>query len=92
MVENAVVGPSSLLRDILAEGSESFGADVAKLAYCDMYESGIIDSCTVISNALQNAVSTATMLLTSNAVITDIPKETEEEDHHHHDHEGVGAF
>ena len=57
-----------------------------------MYENGIIDSCAVICSALQNAVSTATMLLTSNAVITDIPKETEEDDHHHHDHEGVGAF
>jgi len=56
-----------------------------------MYESGIIDSCAVICSALQNAVSTATMLLTSNAVVTDIPNETEEEDHHH-DHEGVGAF
>ena len=92
LAANADVEPSSLLRDILAEESESYGYDFAKLDFCDMYDSGIIDSCTVISNALQNAVSTATMLLTSNAVITDIPKETEEEDHHHHDHEGVGAF
>ena len=90
---NADVEPSSLLREIRAEECESYGYDFAKLDCCDMYESGIIDSCAVICTALQNAVSTATMLLTSNAVITDIPKETEEEDHHHHhDHEGVGAF
>ncbi len=91
LATNADVEPSSLLREVRAEESESFGYDFAKLDYCDMYESGIIDSCAVICSALQNAVSTATMLLTSNAVVTDIPNETEEEDHHH-DHEGVGAF
>ncbi|MGB1397249.1 MAG: chaperonin GroEL [Planctomycetota bacterium] len=89
---NADLEPSRILREIKAEESESYGYDFASLDYCDMYENGIIDSCAVICSALQNAVSTATMLLTSNAVITDIPKENDEDDHHHHDHEGVGAF
>jgi chaperonin GroEL (HSP60 family) len=44
----------------------------------------------VVHLALQNAVSVATMILTSEAVITEVPSETE--DHHHHDEEGVGAF
>ncbi|MGE4619419.1 MAG: chaperonin GroEL [Planctomycetota bacterium] len=91
LAQNAGVEPSALLREIRNIDEDTFGFDFARLELCDLYEVGVLDSCDVIHSALQNAVSTATMIMTSDAVITDIPKETEEEDHHH-DHEGVGAF
>ena len=91
LAENAGVEPSKLIREIRNFEEETYGFDFARLEMCDLLEAGIIDSCDVIRNALQNAVSTATMILTSDAVVTEIPTETEEEDHHH-DHEGVGAL
>ncbi|MEC9476428.1 MAG: chaperonin GroEL [Planctomycetota bacterium] len=91
LAANAGVEPSKLIREIRSFEEETYGFDFAKLEMCDLLEAGVIDSCDVIRNALQNAVSTATMILTSDAVVTEIPTETEEEDHHH-DHEGVGAL
>ena len=91
LASNAGVEPSILLREIRADEDKVIGYDFARLEMCDLMEEGIIDSCDVIRSALQNAVSTATMILTSDAVITDIPEETTEEDHHH-EHEGVGAL
>ena len=92
LARNAGVEPSKLLREIRKTKEGTRGYDFARLQMCDLREAGIIDSCNVTLNALQNAVSTATMILTSDGVVTDIPKEKEEEDHHQHDHEGIGAF
>lgn len=92
LAANAGVEPSKFIREIRNSDYLTYGFDFAKLEMCDLFEAGIIDSCAVIHSALQNAVSTATMIMTSDAVVTDIPQETEEEDHHHHDHEGVGAL
>jgi len=92
LAQNAGVEPSKLIREIRNLNDDTSGYDFARLEVCDLFEAGIIDSCDVTRSALQNAVSTATMILTSDTVVTDIPKETEEEDHHDHDHEGVGAF
>ena len=92
LAANAGVEPSKLLRKIRSMNEKTHGFDFARLEMCDLRKAGIIDPCDVMLSALQNAVSTATMILTSDAVVTDIPKDTEEEDHHHHDHEGVGAM
>ena len=59
---------------------------------CDLLEEGIVDSCLVIRTALQNAVSVATMIMTSETVVTEIPSEGGEDHDHHHEEEGVGAF
>ncbi len=56
---------------------QKYGYDVVKGKYCDMVESGIIDPVKVVRLALQNAVSVASMIITTNALVTDIPeKET----------------
>ena len=91
LAKNAGVEPSILLREIRAADDTTTGYDFARREMCDLMETGIIDSCDVTRRALQNAVSSATMILTSDAVITEIPSEASEEDHHH-DHEGAGAF
>ena len=87
---NAGLEPSRLLRSIRMAEEPTWGYDFAKREECDLFDAGIIDSCRVVRLALQNAVSVATMILTSEAVVTDIPSETE--DDHHHEEEGVGAF
>ena len=44
-------------------------------ATCDMVHEGIIDPTKVVRSALQNAASVATLLLTSDALVADLPKE-----------------
>lgn len=51
----------------------NMGYDVAGDKYVNMIEAGIIDPVKVVASALQNSVSTAAMLLTTEAVVTDIP-------------------
>ncbi|NLC31490.1 MAG: chaperonin GroEL, partial [Candidatus Moranbacteria bacterium] len=47
----------------------------------DMIKSGIIDPLKVTRTALENAVSVAAMLLTTEAVVTDLPEEKGAHDH-----------
>ena len=56
---------------------ESVGYNAATGAYEDLFKAGIIDPTKVTRTALQNAVSIAGMFLTTEAVITDIPKKEE---------------
>jgi chaperonin GroEL len=50
------------------------GFDVDKEAYVDMFEAGIIDPTKVSRSALQNAASVASLLLTTEALITEVPE------------------
>ncbi len=56
---------------------ESVGYNAATGVYEDLFKAGIIDPTKVTRTALQNAVSIAGMFLTTEAVITDIPKKEE---------------
>jgi len=55
----------------------NFGFNAAKNKYEDLVEAGIIDPTKVTRSALQNAVSAAAMVLTTEAVVTDKPEEKE---------------
>lgn len=57
------------------EKNHNIGFDVLKMEYTDMIEAGIIDPAKVTRSALQNAVSAATMILTTECLVTDIPEE-----------------
>jgi chaperonin GroEL len=67
------------------------GYDADKAQYCDLVAAGIIDPAKVVRTALQNAASVAALLLTTESLVTEIPKEEEEGDHHAHDH-GMGGM
>ena len=51
------------------------GFDVLKEDYLDMVDDGVIDPAKVTRGALENATSIAAMILTTEALITDIPEE-----------------
>jgi chaperonin GroEL len=55
--------------------SQNIGYDVITGEFVDMIKSGIIDPAKVTRGALENAASIAAMILTTEALITDIPKE-----------------
>jgi chaperonin GroEL len=59
----------------VAEGKGNFGYDALKDEYTDLVKAGIIDPTKVTRYALQNAASVSTLLLTSDALIADIPKD-----------------
>jgi chaperonin GroEL len=66
------------------------GYDADKNVYGDMLKAGIIDPAKVVITALSNAASVASLLLTTEALVTELPKEEEEGGHDHHDH-GMGG-
>jgi len=53
----------------------NYGYDARQDKYCDMVKEGIIDPTKVVRSALQNASSVATLLLTSDALVAEIPKD-----------------
>ena len=56
------------------EGNKYLGYDVIENEYCNMVERGIIDPAKVTRSAVENAASIAAMILTTEALITDIPE------------------
>ena len=57
--------------------SGNFGYDVVSEKYVDMVEAGVIDPAKVTRSALENAVSIAGMILTTEALIADVPEREE---------------
>ena len=78
IAENAGVdGAIALDRVKNMKGNEGF--DAMKLEYGDLVKAGIIDPTKVVRSALQNAASVAALLLTTDAIVSDIPKREDKE-------------
>lgn len=75
---NAGYEPSIIVEKIRQDGTPNFGFDAKQGQYCNLVEAGIIDPVKVTRCALQNAASIAGLLLTTEAVIADIPSEKKE--------------
>src|SRR5438876_1401560 len=75
IVQNAGENGEVVANKVLENKTANYGFDARKGEYCDMLKEGIIDPTKVVRCALQNAASVATLLLTSDALIADAPKE-----------------
>ncbi|WP_449105641.1 chaperonin GroEL [Pseudomonas mohnii] len=73
IAENSAVDAGVVVVRMLAEPG-NVGFDASANRYVDMYEAGIIDPTKVVRVALENAVSVASILLLTEATITDIPE------------------
>ena len=71
---NAGVEGSVVVEKIKEEDKVGFGYDAAKDEYADMIQRGIIDPTKVSRSALQNAASVASMVLTTESLVTDLPE------------------
>ncbi len=60
---------------VLENESQNYGYDARNDKYTDLVKAGIIDPTKVVRSALENAASVATLLLTSDALVADMPKE-----------------
>ncbi len=56
----------------------SFGFNAMTYAYEDLVKAGVVDPTKVVRSALQNAASVAAMLITTEAVVSDVPEEKKE--------------
>ncbi|ADC61400.1 chaperonin GroEL [Allochromatium vinosum] len=74
IVANAGEEPSVILHKV-AEGTGNFGYNAANGEYGDMVEMGILDPTKVTRSALQNACSVAGLMITTEAMIADEPKD-----------------
>jgi chaperonin GroEL len=75
IVENAGLEGSVVVEKVKAETVPTRGFDAESLEYVDMIQAGIIDPTKVERIALQNAASVAGLLLTTEALVTDLPEE-----------------
>ena len=75
IAENAGVEGSIVVGKILENKSETFGFDAQNEEYVDMVQKGIIDPAKVVRRALQDAGSVAGLLVTTEAMVAEMPKE-----------------
>ena len=87
IVINAGLEPAVVVEKI-KNSAEGFGFDAAKEEYVDMKKVGIVDPTKVSRSALQNAASIASMVLTTESIVTD--KKEEKCNCGHHDEAGAG--
>ena len=76
IVQNAGFEPSIIVEKIKESTKVGFGFDAGTGKYVDMIEAGIVDPTKVTRSALENAASVASMILTTESLVTDIKEET----------------
>jgi len=75
IAENSGYEGSIVVNKILENKSETFGFDAQNEDYVDMVERGIVDPAKVVRAALQDAASVAGLLVTTEAMVAETPKE-----------------
>jgi len=76
IVKNAGLNSDRILSELERRSvtEKNIGFDVLKMEYVDMVKAGIIDPAKVTRSALQNAVSVASMIITTECLVADLPK------------------
>ena len=74
ITQNAGVEPSVVVNNVAA-GKGNYGYNAANETYGDMVEMGVLDPTKVTRSALQNAASVAGLMLTTDCMVAELPKE-----------------
>ena len=74
IAENAGEDGAVIAGKILENKAQNYGFDAQNEKYCDMVKNGIIDPAKVVRAALQDAASVAGLLITTEAMIADVPE------------------
>ncbi|MDQ0469704.1 chaperonin GroEL [Labrys wisconsinensis] len=75
IVDNAGVEGSLVVGKILENKSATFGFNAQTEAFVDLIEAGIVDPAKVVRTALQDAASVASLIVTTEALVTELPKD-----------------
>ncbi len=74
IAQNAGLDGAVVAQKVLENEDFNFGYDAAGATYGDMLKKGIIDPTKVVRTALQNAASVSSLLLTTDALVTEVPE------------------
>ena len=74
IAQNAGLEGAVILDKVEKSGDPAFGFDAANEVYCDMLKTGIVDPTKVCRSAIENAASVASMVLTTESLVADIPE------------------
>jgi len=77
IAKNAGVDSGWVLKEVEESKDPDYGFNALTLEFGSMFKQGIVDPAKVVRSALENASSVATMILTTEALITDIPEKKE---------------
>ncbi|MEM8864887.1 MAG: chaperonin GroEL [Planctomycetota bacterium] len=92
IAENAGVDGAVVVNRVRGLKGKTEGYNADKDEYTDLVSAGVIDPAKVVRTSLQNAASVASLLLTTDSLVADIPVEEEAGGgHDHHDH-GMGGM
>ncbi|KAL3117738.1 hypothetical protein niasHT_000914 [Heterodera trifolii] len=75
IIANAGLEPSAIVEKVLANTEVNYGYDAMNDKFVDMLVAGIIDPTKVVRTALQDAAGVASLMATTECVVTEIPKE-----------------
>lgn len=88
LAKNSGADDGWVVKKVEENKDKAFGFNSMTLEFEDMLKAGILDPVKVTRSALQNAASVASMILTTECLITDLPEEKKEE----HAHAGMGGM
>jgi chaperonin GroEL len=91
IVSNAGDEPSVVLNKVV-EGKGNFGYNAGTGEYGDLVQMGVLDPTKVTRCALQNAASVAGLILTTDAMVAEAPKDESGGGHAGHGHGGMGGM
>ena len=92
IAENAGEDGAVVANRVMKHGDANYGYDALNDRYGDMIAAGVVDPTKVVRTSLQNALSVAQLLMTTNALICDEPEEPDAGGHDHdHDMGGMGG-
>ena len=85
IADNAGLEGSLVVQEV-SEGEGAFGFNARTEQYEDLVDAGVIDPTKVVRTAIENAASIAGLLLTTEALVTDMPEENQNVAHDDHGH------
>jgi chaperonin GroEL len=93
IADNAGMDGAVVANNVRKSKEANYGYDALNDEYGDMFELGVVDPTKVVRTALQNAVSVASLLMTTDCMVVEAPKAAEDHhDDHHHDGGGMGGM
>ncbi len=86
IASNAGLDGAVVVQNVRSNKGKNWGFNAETEVYEDMVKAGVIDPTKVVRTALQNAASVASLLLTTDALVSDLPAREKEGAHAGHGH------
>jgi chaperonin GroEL len=77
IAENAGQDGAVVVQNVLRSGAKNYGYNAATDTYEDLFKAGVIDPTKVVRTGLQNAASVASLLLTTDALVSELPSKND---------------